>query len=114
MNGNSHSTALILRRSTAGQIQSPTARLKLKAQTRPYFVKIATGAWVGYRKPLSGAGSWVARVGFSDGKGWEKTMWGADDNGLEADGETVLSFWQAKIEVQKLAGEAGSRHHGGD
>jgi integrase len=91
-------------KTTAGQIQSTTARLKLKAQTRPYFVKIAAGAWVGYRKPLSGAGSWVARVGFSDGKGWEKTMWGADDNGLEANGETVLSFWQAKIEVQKLAG----------
>ena len=39
-----------------------------------------------------------------DGKGWEKTLWGADDNGLKADGDKVLSFWQAKTEVQKLAG----------
>ena len=39
-------------KTTTGQLQSPTARLKLAAQTRPYFVKIAKGVWVGYRKPL--------------------------------------------------------------
>ena len=41
----------------------------------------------GYRKPLSGPGSWAVRVGVADGKGWEKTLWGADDNGLQPDGE---------------------------
>jgi integrase len=91
-------------KTTAGQLQSPTARLKLAAQTRPYFVKVADGAWIGYRKPLSGPGSWVARVGFGSGKGWEKTLWGADDNSNEADGVKVLTFWQAKAEVQKLTG----------
>lgn len=91
-------------KSTAGQLQSSTARLKLAARTRPYFVKVGRGAWVGYRKPLSGPGSWAARVGVGNGKGWEKTLWGADDNGLKADGDKVLSFWQAKTEVQKLAG----------
>jgi hypothetical protein len=82
---------------TAGQLQSSAARLKLAARTRPYFVKVASGAWVGYRKPLSGPGSWAARVGISDGKGWEKTLWAADDNGLKADGEKILSFWLAKM-----------------
>jgi hypothetical protein len=91
-------------KTTPSQLQSATARLKLVAQTRPYFVKVADAAWVGYRKPLSGPGSWVARVGNSDGKGWEKTLWSADDNGLKADGEKVLTFWQAKTEVQKLSG----------
>jgi len=91
-------------KTTAGQLQSPTARLRLKAQTRPYFVKVADAAWVGYRKPLSGPGSWVGRVGVGKGKGWEKTLWTADDNGLKADGEKVLNFWQAKTEVQKLTG----------
>src|SRR6476620_407696 len=89
-------------KTSAGQLQSPTARLKLAARTRPYFVKVARGAWLGYRKPFSGPGAWAARVGFSDGKGWEKTLWGADDNGLTADGDKVLSFWQAKEKVQNL------------
>jgi len=55
-------------KTTAGQLQSATARLKLAAQTRPYFVKIADGAWLGYRKPLSGPGAWVVRAGNGDGK----------------------------------------------
>ena len=101
-------------KTTAGQLQSPTARLKLPAQTRPYFVKIARGAWVGYRKPLSGPGSWAARVGFSDGKGWEKTLWGADDNGLKADGDKVLSFWQAKDRSAEAGRtQARCQHHDG-
>jgi integrase len=105
-------------KTTASQLQSPTARLKLAAQTRPYFVKIADAAWVGYRKPLSGPGSWVARVGVGEGKGWEKTLWAADDNGLKADGEKILTFWQAKTEVQKLTGrthgaEVTTADHGG-
>ena len=53
---------------------------------------------------MSGPGGWVARVGVGEGKGWEKTLWTADDNGLKADGEKVLTFWQAKSEVQKLTG----------
>jgi integrase len=91
-------------KTTTAQIQSPTARLKLAAQTRPYFVKVADGTWLGYRKPLTGPGSWVARGGAGDGKGWVKTLWQADDGGLKPDGAKILSFWQAKTEVQKLAG----------
>ena len=29
----------------------------------------------------------------------------ADDNGLKADGEKILTFWQAKTEVKKFAGK---------
>ena len=90
-------------KTTSSQLQSATARLKLAAQTRPYFVKVADAAWVGYRKPLSGPGAWVARVGVGKGKVWERTLSTADDNGLKTDGEKVLTFWQAKTEVQKLA-----------
>jgi integrase len=86
-------------KTTTAQLQSPTARLKLKPQMRAYFVKVAPGAWLGYRKPLSGPGAWVAR-----GKWGEHTLWSADDNSNKADGEKVLTFYQAKIEVQKLAG----------
>jgi integrase len=94
-------------KTTAAHIQSATARLKLKPQTRPYFAKIGRGVWLGYRKPASGAGTWVARAANGQGVGWEKTLWAADDNGQKADGEKVLSFWQAKTEVQKLTGKTG-------
>ena len=49
-------------KTTAGQLQSSTARLKLAGRTLPYFVKVARGAWLGYRKPFSGPGSWAARA----------------------------------------------------
>ena len=50
-------------KTTAAQIQSATARLKLSPQTRPYFAKIGRGVWLGYRKPANGAGAcWVARA----------------------------------------------------
>jgi integrase len=96
-------------KTTTSQLQSATARLKLAPRTRPYFVKVADAAWVGYRKPLSGPGSWVARVGVGEGRGWEKTLWTADDNGLKADGEKVLTYWQAKTEAQKLSGRTSRR-----
>lgn len=32
-------------KTAASQLQSPTSRLKLRARTRPYFVRIAKGAW---------------------------------------------------------------------
>ena len=100
-------------KTTAAQIQSATARLKLSPQTRPYFAKIGRGVWLGYRKPANGAGAcWVARAANGQGVGWEKTLWAADDNGLKADGEKVLSFWQAKTEVQRLTGGKSRRGDG--
>jgi integrase len=96
-------------KTTVHQLQSARARLKLAAQARAYFVKVADSTWIGYRKPSSGPGSWVARVGVADGKGWERTLWTADDGGLESNGVKILTFWQAKTEVQKLSGRADSR-----
>jgi len=100
-------------KTTTAQLQSATARLKLSPQTRPYFAKIGRGVWLGYRKPANGAGAcWVARAANGQGVGWEKTLWAADDNGLKADGEKVLSFWQAKTEVQRLTGGKSRRGDG--
>jgi hypothetical protein len=96
-------------KTTVHQLQSARARLKVAARPRAYFVKVADSTWVGYYKPASGPGSWVARVGVADGKGWERTLWTADDGGLEPDGVKILTFWQAKSEVQKLSGRADSR-----
>jgi hypothetical protein len=100
-------------KTTAAQLQSPTARGKLKARTQPYFVRVGRGAWLGYRKPASGPGLWVARAGDSVGKGWSKTLPGivADDK-QKADGSTVLDFRQAETEIRKLTGCADRREAG--
>jgi hypothetical protein len=46
-----------------------------------------------------------SRRGADHGRGWEKTLWKADDGALKADGEKVPNFWQAKAAVLKLAGK---------
>ena len=87
------------------QLRSASNRLKLTAQPRAYFVKLGPGIWLGYRRLLNKPGMWVARAGGADGKGWEKTLWTADDAGLKANDTDILSFWQAKAKMQELAGQ---------
>ncbi|KWF86293.1 integrase [Burkholderia diffusa] len=50
------------------QIQSKTAREKLVPRREPYFARIRTGLYVGYRKLSQGDGSWIARRRNDDGK----------------------------------------------
>ncbi|KVG57511.1 tyrosine-type recombinase/integrase [Burkholderia territorii] len=50
------------------QIQSKTARDKLEPRREPYFARIRTGLYVGYRKLPRGEGSWIARRRNDDGK----------------------------------------------
>ncbi len=50
------------------QIQSKTARDKLEPRREPYFDRIRTGLYVGYRKLPQGEGSWIARRRNDDGK----------------------------------------------
>ena len=45
----------------ATKIDSKTARDALKPRREPYWHKIKTGLHVGYRKPLAGEGTWIAR-----------------------------------------------------
>jgi hypothetical protein len=42
-------------------LESRTARGRLKARGKPYFRSLEPGLHLGYRKPLSGAGKWLAR-----------------------------------------------------
>src|SRR5258708_36700486 len=79
-------------------LDTRTARGRLKARGKPYFRTMEPGLHLGYRKPLSGPGKWVARHYIGEQSYEVETLAIADDYS-DADGVAVLSFHQA----QKLA-----------
>ena len=85
----------------AAQLETRTARLKLELRKKPYAVRVAPGVRLGYRRnEVTGTWSVIA----ADGKGgnWVKKFGLADDH-EEANGEQVLTFWQAQERARKLA-----------
>jgi integrase len=76
-------------------LDSRTARSRLKARGKPYFRSLEPGLHLGYRKPLSGPGKWVARHYTGDQSYEVETLAIADDYS-DADGVAVLSFHQAQ------------------
>jgi integrase len=88
-------------------LETRTARAKLKARHKPYYRLIAPGLHIGYRKPRSGPGAWVARRYGGDGKYSVENLRTVDgllvlaDDYSDADGARVLTFAQAQ---QKATG----------
>ena len=83
------------------KLDSRNARLGLPKQDgRPHFVAVSPGISLGYRV---GPGSWSVR--FADGAGGKvlKSLHAIADDREAADGEKVLSFWQAADRARKLA-----------
>ena len=97
------------RHTRAAKIENRTARLKLAVQRKPYFVPIAPRIGLGYRRNQT-AGAWVVRAADGHGGNWTKAFAIADDH-EEANGETVLDFWQAQDRARALArgGESSNR-----
>jgi hypothetical protein len=61
-------------------LESRTARSRLKARAKPHYRALEPGALhLGYRKPLSGAGKWLARHYVGDQKYELETIGTADD-----------------------------------
>jgi integrase len=90
------------RRPRASQIETRTARLKLAARKKPYaFTIISPGIALAYRRN-QGAGTWVVRVADGRGSNWTKGFAIADDH-EEANGSSVLSFWEAQDKARALA-----------
>lgn len=85
----------------SAQLETRTARLKLELRKKPYTLRVAPGVRLGYRRNAA-AGTWSV-VG-ADGKGgnWIKKFGVADDH-EEANGEQVLTFWQAQQLARQLA-----------
>jgi integrase len=76
-------------------LDSRTARSRLKARGRPYFRALEPGLHLGYRKPLSGPGKWVARHYVGEHNYEVETLAIADDYS-DADGVAVLNFHEAQ------------------
>jgi integrase len=84
-------------------LESRSARTKLKASGKPYYKAIGEGLHLGYRKNAT-VGKWVARIYVGDQKYEVKTIATADDY-EDADGQRVLTFWQAQDRARELAGK---------
>ena len=90
------------RRPRSSKLETRTARLKLPVQKKPHhFTEIGVGIAVGYRR-CKGAGRWVVRVADGKGGNWTKAFAVTDDH-EEANGEHVLTFWQAQDKARALA-----------
>jgi integrase len=85
----------------SAQLETRTARLKLELRKKPYTVRVAPGVRLGYRRnEVTGTWSVIAADGKSGN--WIKKFGLADDH-EEANGEQVLTFWQAQERARKLA-----------
>jgi integrase len=77
---------------------------------KPYdFTSISAGIQLGYRR-CKGAGRWVVKVADGHGSYWTKRVAYADDH-EDADGEHILTWWQAQDKARALARgkDAGGR-----
>jgi integrase len=83
------------------QLETRTARLRLEARKKPYTVRVAPGVRLGYRRNEA-CGSWSVIAADGKSGNWVKKFGLADDH-EEADGEHVLTFWEAQERARKLA-----------
>jgi integrase len=83
------------------QLETATSRLRLPVAKKPVYIRIAPSLNLGYRRNVT-AGTWVARI--ADGKGGYSTKAiGSADDVEAADGNTVLTFWQAQDKARAVA-----------
>jgi integrase len=85
----------------SAQLETRTARLKLALRKKPYMVRVAPGVRLGYRRNAS-AGTWSVITADGKSGNWVKKFGYADDH-EEANGEQVLTFWEAQERARKLA-----------
>jgi len=89
------------------KLDSKTARLKLTPARKPYYYQLEEGFHLGYRRLKSSAGAesppgrWVIRRYRGDGVYAVEAFAWADD-AQEANGESVLTFSQAKARAREI------------
>jgi integrase len=72
----------------------------LPIRRKPFFISVAPGVALGFRKN-AGPGSWLVRCADGKGGAWTQGFAVADDR-EDADGERVLNFWQAQVRAREL------------
>jgi integrase len=79
-------------------LETPTSRLRLKVRRLPYYVSVAPGISLGYRRNL-GPGSWLVRGADGKGGAWTKGFAIADDF---EDVDGGLDYWTAQTRAREL------------
>ena len=79
------------------KLDTRSARFKLPVKKSGYWVPIARGFALGYRKGPKG-GVWLARL--IDDKGRRETRLGPADDALDADGERIFDYAQAQAKAR--------------
>jgi integrase len=83
------------------EIDSRSARDKLRPRGKPYYAIVEPGLHIGYRKVKGRAGhartggTWVARY-YTGDQTYEVRKIGLADDFTDADGHAVFDFWQAQ------------------
>ncbi len=97
------------RKTRSAPLENRTKRLKLPVAKKPVWLTVAPRIALGYRRN-QGAGVWSVRAADGHGGSWIKRFAIADDH-EEANGSSVLNFWQAQDKARAIArgGEAGDR-----
>jgi len=91
------------RRPRSSSLENRTNRLKLPVQRKPHcFTAIAPGIALAYRRGKD-RNAWVVRVADGKGGNWTKNLPGIPDDFEDANGESVLTFWQAQDKARTLA-----------
>ena len=93
----------MVRRPRSSKLETRTDRLKLAPRQKPHhFTTISPGIALGYRRGKD-RNAWVVRVADGKGGNWLKNLPGIPDDFEDANGESVLTFWQAQDAARKLA-----------
>jgi integrase len=85
------------RRIRSSELETRTARLRLEIRTKPHTAMIAPNIHLGYRRNADSPGSWSVKA-----HGWLRKFALADDY-EDANGDTVLDYWQALAKAKELA-----------
>jgi integrase len=90
--------------SVRAPIEGRSRRLRLEARKEPYWCTIERGLAVGYHRPVSGAGTWWARVLVSPKPTRYRSaaLAHADDH-TDADDDAVLDWKQAQAAARRWA-----------
>jgi hypothetical protein len=86
---------------TIAKLKCRTARAALPTRTKPYYVNIARGLQLGYRRNAH-HGVWTLRDARGGGD-WTRRIAIADDS-AESNHETVLDFYEAQTRAHEIAG----------
>ncbi len=77
------------------KLDTRSARTKCAVRREPYWAKLSTGRYVGYRRTSRDIGTWIARFRDQVGRPHYKAL-GAADDAVEADNQSTLTFNQAQ------------------